>query len=56
MNKTFVAGALEALKRFEDAVRDDEMKGAGPPGDIPNIEQELKEAREEMEDFLSQIN
>lgn len=62
MSRLFVDGVLDALNRFEKAVRADQAKyldyfeGGLDPKNKPAIEQELKEAREEMEDLLSQIN
>lgn len=56
MRRTFCAGVLEAMQRFEAAVRADEFKGGGAVEDIPAIELELYLAREELEEFLSQIN
>lgn len=42
------------LERFEDAVREDEVKGYGVPTDIPEIEQELKDARRALREFLNE--
>ena len=41
-----------AIQRFEDAVRDDEMKGAAPPHDHADIAKELEEARAALEDMV----
>lgn len=39
----------EAIKRFEEAVRSDTMRGAQPPEEWEEIETELREAREDLE-------
>lgn len=56
MAREFCAGVLEAMQRFEAAVRADEFKGGGDPADIPAIELELYIARNELEEFLSQVH
>ena len=38
----------EAIKRFEEAVRSDTMRGAQPPEEWEEIETELREAREDL--------
>ena len=55
MERRFCGGVLEAMNRFEAAVRADEMKGTQPPEEHNDIKQELDEARDELEDYLSQI-
>lgn len=56
MAREFSAGVLEALNRFEEAVREDAWKGAAHPSDVHAIESELESARNELEEFLSQIH
>lgn len=43
---------MNLIKRFELAVRADEMKGAGHPEDFKHIEEELRLAREQLEKKL----
>lgn len=50
---TFASGVLEAMNRFEQAVREDTLNG--DLIDRSEIDKELKEARDELEDLLSQI-
>lgn len=52
----YCAGVLEALERFESAVRAHEMKGAECLEDHFDIEAEYDEAKNALLDLLAQVN
>lgn len=52
MHQQIKKEALAALKRFEELVREDEMKGAQPPDEAEEIVKKLAIARRELHKFL----
>lgn len=50
---------VRALKKriddFEEAVREDALKGAGYPDDIPIVEKELRVARRRLDQYITQL-
>jgi hypothetical protein len=43
------------LKEFEEAANADAWKGGGHPDDIPLIEDDLKEARRNITDYVEEL-
>ena len=53
--KKFKAKAMRRIKNFENSVRAHEMRGAGPPDNIENIEEWHKVAKSRLVKLIMEL-
>jgi len=53
--KSQAAALRKRIKRYANAKIDDSWKGGGDPNDIPEIERELRVAKQNLDNYINRL-